>query len=383
MIYPSNPPILQGSTIGMLGGGQLGRMSLLAGRKLGFSFKVWQPGDTCPAGVLAESTINDDFESIQASHNFANKIDVATVEFENIPVNVLTKLQNKIPIHPKPEILHICQNRKREKTFLKKNNFPCTKFKVVNSINSFLEAIYEIGTPSVLKTADFGYDGKGQVKITENSNFVDIWKNFKAPEGVLESWVNYQSECSVIVARNNHGQVITYPVIENFHRNHILDFSIYPANIPEKIQKQAKELATELAIQLDLIGIIAVELFFTAEGHLLVNEIAPRPHNSGHLTIENCRTSQFEQHIRAVTGLPLGDTNMHGCAVMMNLLGDLWHSGEPDWKTLLLPGNSSLHLYGKESPKPGRKMGHVTFTGTNIDPLLQQGVKWRNLLTKS
>ena len=375
-----NPSILPGSTIGMLGGGQLGRMSLLAGRHLGFSFKVWQPSESCPAGVIAESTIKEDFESIRGSDLFASEIAVATLEFENIPVEVLKKLQKKIPIYPNPEILNICQNRKREKTFLNKHNFPCAKFKVVNSKSSLEKAIFEVGIPSVLKTADFGYDGKGQIKITENTNFASIWEKFDSSEGVLEAWVDYQSECSVIIARNHYGQIKTYPVIENRHRNHILDFSIYPANIPSKIQKQADELVTELAIQLDLIGIMAVELFYTSGGQLLVNEIAPRPHNSGHLTIEGSRTSQFEQHIRAITGLPLGDTNMHGCSVMMNLLGDLWNPHQPNWKSLLEQGNSYLHLYEKKHPAPLRKMGHVTFTGSRVDPLIQQGIRWKNSL---
>ena len=380
MISQSNPTISPGSTIGMLGGGQLGRMSLLAGRKLGFSFKVWQPGKGCPAGVLAESTINDGFESNKGSDLFASDISIATLEFENIPVKVLKSLQKRIPICPKPEILNICQNRKREKTFLQKNNFPCAKFKVVDSKSSLQKAVFEVGTPSVLKTADFGYDGKGQVKITDDSDLTSIWEEFKSPEGVLEAWVDYQSECSVIVARNSQGQIRTYPVIENRHRNHILDFSFYPANIPSKIQKNADELAIELAIKLDLVGIIAVELFFTSGDQLLVNEIAPRPHNSGHLTIEGSRTSQFEQHIRAVTGLPLGDTYMHGCTVMMNLLGDLWNPTQPNWETLLKPGNSSLHLYGKKYPAPNRKMGHVTFTGSEVETLIHQGILWKNSL---
>ncbi len=353
--------IAPGATIGILGGGQLGRMSILAGRALGYRFRVFDPKADCCAGMVADEVVTANYDDVDALLRFAEGLDAITFEFENVAAEPLAKLAEKLPVHPRPEVLHICQNRRREKEFLRDNDIPCADFRVVDGPDTLAAAVDELGMPCVLKTADFGYDGKGQVKITEAQDWAKLWSAFDAPLGVLEKWIPFSAECSVIAARSSSGELHCFPMAENDHRNHILHRSIAPARIDKAIQVNGEYIARQIAEKLDVVGLIAVEFFLTQEGELLVNETAPRPHNSGHHTIDACVTSQFEQHIRAVCGLPLGGTSLHTPAVMVNLLGDVWH-GEAtrDWSPILQNPRAKFHLYDKGDPHPGRKMGHFT-----------------------
>ncbi|MEM8549976.1 MAG: 5-(carboxyamino)imidazole ribonucleotide synthase [Verrucomicrobiota bacterium] len=353
--------IQPGATLGILGGGQLGRMSILAGRQLGYRFRVFDPKPGGAASMVADGESNAPYDDEVALLTFTQGLDAITFEFENVRAEPLERLAEKLPVHPRPGVLHICQNRRREKEFLRASGLPCADFRVVESLAQLKAAVGELGTPCVLKTADFGYDGKGQVKITDGANLQAVWSEFNAPVGVVEQWIPFEKECSVVAARTAAGEVRCFPMAENVHLNHILHLSICPARIEKSIQACGEALACEIAQKLDVVGLIAVEFFLTREGELLVNETAPRPHNSGHYTIDACATSQFEQHIRAVCGLPLGEPALHTPAVMINLLGDVWHGqAARDWTSVLQHPRAKLHLYDKGEPRTGRKMGHVT-----------------------
>ncbi|MDR0534709.1 MAG: 5-(carboxyamino)imidazole ribonucleotide synthase [Verrucomicrobiales bacterium] len=370
-----------GSTIGLLGGGQLGRMFAISARKMGYGIQVFEPSPNCPTGQVADAEFNAPYSDIAALQKFAANCDVITYEFENIPVSVLDQAGKITPLFPDASILHICQNREREKLFLRASNIPCAPFEVVRSAAELASAFDKIGFPCVLKTADFGYDGKGQVKFKERpANVEETWKQFGAPAGVLEGWVNFSKELSVIVARGRDAAVSVFPVSENIHTNHILDFSIVPARIEEKIQEQARGLAIEIAEKLKLVGLLAVEMFLGANGELIVNELAPRPHNSGHYSFDACVTSQFEQHLRAVCGLPLGSTELLSPVVMVNILGDAWQNHPPHFDQLLANSNVKLHLYGKTDPKPGRKMGHFCVFGPDSEVAYQMAVELKKVL---
>lgn len=362
MATSANQPILPGATIGMLGGGQLGRMSILAGRAMGYRFRVFEPSTSGAAAMVADAETNAEYSNADALSTFAQQCAVVTLEFENVAREATKVIAvEDVEVRPSGEVLHICQNRRREKEFLRGAGIPCVDFRVVADAEEFADAVQALGTPCVLKTADFGYDGKGQVKIDDpNADLAAIWTAHDCPLGVVEAWAHYSTEISVVVARSANGQCDTFPVAENLHRNHILHMSIVPARVAPETLAMAAELATSIAEKLDVIGLIAVELFVMEDGSLLVNEMAPRPHNSGHYTIDACQTSQFEQHIRAVCGLPLGNPQLLRRAVMVNLLGDLWENGEPDWAALLSDPDVKLHLYDKGEPRPGRKMGHFT-----------------------
>lgn len=360
MIFPP-------SNLGVLGGGQLGRMTGIAARRLGYGFHVFEPGVGCPAGQVADREVNAPYSNLDALTDFARQVDLISFEFENIPADVLQHVARSAPIHPDWTVLHTCQNREREKTFLKSCGYPHAPFAVVDSAESLRRAVAEIGIPSVLKTADFGYDGKGQVKITPDTDIDKAWTSLGAPRGVLEGWIHYTCELSVICARTRNGEVNVFPVSENIHTNHILDFSIVPARIDPKIQAEAIDLAASIAEDLKVVGLIAVELFLDRSGKLLVNEMAPRPHNSGHYTFDACVTSQFEQLVRAVCGLPLGSPDLLRPVVMVNLLGDLWRDEPPAWDRILSHPAAKLHLYGKKEARPGRKMGHFCVFGATVD----------------
>ena len=362
--------IRPGSTIGILGGGQLGRMLMLAGRNLGYRFHVFEPKGRCAAGMVADLEVNASYEDIEALKRFAEGVDIITLEFENIPSEVIDILSAIKPVMPGSRALHVCQHRQREKDFLKENGLPCAPFEYADSAESLKQAVHAIGFPCVIKTAAFGYDGKGQVKLNtadEAANCDYIW-NFleNPPRVVVEKWIHHIGEFSVVCARKADGSMITFPMSENIHVHHILHASIVPARITEATQKEGAVLACEIAELLDVVGLIAVELFLEEDGSLIVNEMAPRPHNSGHYTMDGCLTSQFEQHIRAVTDLPFGSVELHRPTVMINLLGDLWQNGEPDWAELLSNPNVKLHLYDKGDARPGRKMGHFTILGDEI-----------------
>lgn len=359
---PGEDWIQPGKTIGILGGGQLGRMTVLAGHALGYRFHVYDPSPNSPAGRVADSATAAAWDDDAALAAFGRSVDVVTLEFENIPVECLRRLEAVVPVRPRPEVLHVCQNRRREKEFLRRAGFPCADFAIVESAEQLADALSGIGGGCVLKTADFGYDGKGQIKIPDPAvvDVAAVWKEFGAPQGVLEKWVEFVAECSVICARSPNGDMRALPLAENEHRRHILHRSIFPSRFDPDLESAARSLAEDIARELQVVGLLTVELFVCSDGRLLVNELAPRPHNSGHFSINGCRASQFEQLVRAVTGLPLADASMHTPGVMVNLLGDVWQDcgSEPDWRVLLGEPGVYLHLYDKGEPRRGRKMGH-------------------------
>jgi 5-(carboxyamino)imidazole ribonucleotide synthase len=352
----SIPP---GGVVGILGGGQLGRMLAIAARRMGYRVHAYEPQPDCPAGQICDVEVNAPYTDSAALEKFARETDVISFEFENIPRTALDTVSELKPVRPRGEALHICQNREREKNFLRSQGFPCAPFQVVDSAETLASALAEIGTPSVLKTADFGYDGKGQLKIPGPADAAELWHRFGAPRGVLEQWIPFEAELSVVCARGLDGTVLPFPCSENIHENHILDLSIVPARFAPEIAQRAEKIAAAIAEALDVVGLIAVEFFLTRDGELLVNELAPRPHNSGHFSFDACVTSQFEQQLRAVCGLPLGSPELLRPVVMWNILGDLWKNGEPDWSVVLREPRAKLHLYGKSEARPGRKMGHV------------------------
>ncbi len=358
--------------VGVIGGGQLGRMLALAARRMGIRTVIWTGGLEAPAVEVADEVIDQPFDDLTALKDFCSRITVATVEFENIPRETLETVARCAPLHPSPRAVTICQNREREKNFLRENNIPHTWFAVVSNAAELAAAMRELGGPGVLKTADFGYDGKGQIKLEGDEDPEKIWAAFDAPRGVLEAWVPFEKEISIMIARGADGYSVTYDPAENRHRHHILDVSIVPARVSSAVALEAASIARRIVEALDYRGIIGVEFFLKADGELLVNEMAPRPHNSGHHTLDACVTSQFEQQLRAVIGLPLGSTRLLNPVVMLNLLGDFWENETtpPNWLPLLEDGEASLHLYGKRRAIGRRKMGHANFLGTTPEAAL-------------
>jgi 5-(carboxyamino)imidazole ribonucleotide synthase len=364
-------PVFPGGVVGVLGGGQLGRMLGQAARRMGYGFRVYEPELDCPASAVADMAVAESYENAAALREFVGGVDVLTLEFENIPSSALEDAAGAMPVRPSPHVLHICQNREREKQFLSANGFPCARHVVVTSAAEAAAAAAVTGFPCVLKTADFGYDGKGQRKIHNAAEAAEAWTQLSADRAVIEEWVDFRSEISVVCARGLDGRVECFPASENIHRHHILDRSIVPARIDPGVAREAQRLATALARELDVRGLLAVEFFVRRDGSLLVNEMAPRPHNSGHFTLDACVTSQFEQQLRAVCGLPLGSSRLLSPVVMVNILGDAWETGEPDWNALLSDPDVRLHLYGKREPRAGRKMGHFTVVKPDLEEALR------------
>jgi len=359
----SNKTILPGGTIGILGSGQLGRMLALAAREMGYRVHVYSPGTDTPAGHIADREICGAYDDAEKIRDFASQVDVVTFEFENVASAASDTAAEVTLVRPAGAVLHITQQRLREKNALKKHGFPVPGFAEVDSLNDLKQAAETLGIPAVLKTASFGYDGKGQQKVMPGDSLDTIFANLGGAQGIYEAFVDFEKEVSVVAARNSLGEFKAFPVFENVHANHILDVTFAPADIGAALAKQAGELAAGIFEALDVVGVMAVELFVTKTGELLVNELAPRTHNSGHLTIDACVTSQFEQQVRAICGLPLGSTELKAPAAMANLLGDLWAGGEPDWAAALGDSNVKLHLYGKAEARAGRKMGHLNVTG--------------------
>lgn len=366
-------PLLPGGTIGILGGGQLGRMSAMAARRMGYKVKTFDPAATACAAAIADTHVAAAWTDEAALQRFAQGCDRVTLEFENIPPATVDFVARTVPSHPSANVLAICQNRRREKEFLHATGVPCAPFAVVTSLAELQQAVQTIGFPCVLKTADFGYDGKGQVKLpNEQADLAAAWAKFAGSAGVLEAWIPFQLEISVLVARTIDGRTAVYDPAENIHRNHILHLSLSPARISEAIAQEARTLALAIADKIGLVGLLAVEMFVHA-GHIMVNELAPRPHNSGHQTFDANETSQFEQHVRAVCGLPLGGTKPLQPSVMLNLLGDLWRGCvAPDWLPVLADPSAKLHLYDKGQAAPGRKMGHITVTAPTLAEALRR-----------
>ncbi len=352
-------PILPGAAIGVLGSGQLGRMLTFAARRMGYRVHVYSPDSDSPAGRVANEEWSASYEDLDAACEFARSVDVVTLEFENIPAATVEALSALVPVWPGVEALQVTQNRLREKEFLRGAGFPVAPFRAISNRNALDAALDEIGTPAVLKTAGFGYDGKGQTRISTPDEADAAWESLGG-EAVLEAWVDFEAELSVVAARGVDGAFAHYGAVRNVHSRHILDLTVAPAGVPSEVEAEAVEITHGVFEQLDIVGTACVEFFLTANGGLLVNEIAPRPHNSGHWTIDGAATSQFEQQLRAVCGLPLGSTHRPRPAAMTNLLGDLWKDGEPNWTAALKIPDVNLHLYDKKEPRPGRKMGHLT-----------------------
>ncbi|MCI0524918.1 MAG: 5-(carboxyamino)imidazole ribonucleotide synthase, partial [Acidobacteria bacterium] len=349
-----------------------GRMFAIAARRMGYRVHTFSPETDTPTGQVADVEIKAHYDDLIAVRGFASDVDVVTFEFENVPAAMAQAAAECAPVRPSGAVLHITQNRLREKTFLRERGFPLTPFKAVSSLDDLKAGLNEFGYPSVLKTAGFGYDGKGQTMITSPGQAEAALASAGKQEMVLEAWVDFTCELSVIGARGIDGCFTNWGVIQNDHRDHILDVSTAPANLSPEISRESVEITRAALEQLDVVGVLCVEFFLTTDGRLLINELAPRPHNSGHLTFDACVTSQFEQQLRAVCGLPLGSTELLRPAAMANLLGDLWpcvrgEAGEPDWAAACAFPNVKLHLYGKLAPKPGRKMGHLTAMAENAD----------------
>lgn len=352
--------ILPNSTIGLFGSGQLGRMFAIEARKMGYRVHTFSPESATPTGQVADIETCAPYDDLLAVRTFAQSVDVVTFEFENVPAATVETAAEFADVYPKGEILHTTQNRLREKTFLASKGFPVTPFRHIITIDELRTAAGELGTPCVLKTAGFGYDGKGQSKIASPDDIDSAFAALKGAEAVLEAFVAFEKEVSVVCARDQRGNFAHYGVIENEHKNHILDVSFAPAIVSVEVRDQAVEIARNIADTMDYVGTLCVEYFLSGDGKLLVNEMAPRPHNSGHLTFDACVTSQFEQQLRAVCGLPLGSTDFYRPAAMANLLGDVWEDGEPNWAAAAAMPNVKMHLYGKLEPRVGRKMGHLT-----------------------
>jgi len=361
---------LPGSTIGMLGGGQLGRMFTMAARSMGYEVIVLDPDPDSPAGKLATDHVCANYSDQTALDYLAKTCNVITTEFENVPATTLEALASSCPVRPGAKAVMITQDRIHEKTFLRDNGFPTAPFAIINNESDLAAGLQTVQAPAILKVSRFGYDGKGQYAIESENDLCAAWQALQGNESVLEQRVPLDREVSVVLARGINGQTMTYPVAENIHESGILDVSMVPARIDDHVASQVVKMASNIATALDYVGVMAVE-FFISHGKILVNEIAPRPHNSGHYTLDATVTSQFEQQVRAVCGLPLGDTRLLSPVVMINLLGDLWHDGKPPaWNALLSHSNAKLHLYGKREARPGRKMGHYNVLAPELESAL-------------
>ncbi|MBN4074199.1 5-(carboxyamino)imidazole ribonucleotide synthase [bacterium AH-315-D21] len=371
-----------GSTIGIIGGGQLGRMLAIAARQMDYKTIVLDPDPECPAGQVTDGQIVDAYANRNAARDLARAADVVTYEFENVDADSVSAAAELKPVHPSTSVLRITQHRLHEKNALLKAGIPVAPFRPVESLGDLREAADNLGYPLVLKTATMGYDGKGQAIITREEDIKISYDllNRKDAELIVEQFIPFTMEISAICARTAEGQTATFPISENVHRNHILDISIVPARIPDDVATNARLLAVDIAEHLKVVGLIAIEMFVTKENELLVNELAPRPHNSGHYTMDGCDTSQFEQLVRVLAGMPIAEPRLHSPTVMVNLLGDIWEDtgGDPDWERALEMPGVSLHLYGKKEPRQGRKMGHLNVVADTVEDALYIATEARN-----
>ncbi|MCE2725221.1 MAG: 5-(carboxyamino)imidazole ribonucleotide synthase [Planctomycetaceae bacterium] len=374
----SASPILPGSTLGILGGGQLGAMFAVAAKRMGYRVEAISDVADCPAARVCDRVHVGGYADAAFLARAAATLDVVTFEFENVPAAAGRALAAVVPVRPHPDVLFTTQDRAREKAFLVTHGFACAAHRIVRSRDDLQAAMRDLGLPAVLKTAAFGYDGKGQAKLATAADLDPAWATLSAgPDGprelVLESWIDFDCEISVVAARGLDGAVAAFAPARNAHAHHILDVSSVPAGLPDDVLAAATGTTERILTALGVVGVACVEFFVTKDGRVLVNEIAPRTHNSGHLTIEACETSQFEQQVRAVCGLPLGSTRQVAPAAMANLLGDCWFTDgtaagrEPDWAAALAVPGVRLHLYGKTEPRPGRKMGHLTAVAASAE----------------
>jgi 5-(carboxyamino)imidazole ribonucleotide synthase len=371
--------ILPGAVLGVMGGGQLGAMFAMAAKRMGYRVEAISDSEDCPADHHADRVHVGAFDDARKLEQIARSLDVLTFEFENVPVEAARAMQQVVPVRPAPEVLWTTQDRAREKAFLTEHGFACAPYRVVRSREELQAAVAALGLPAVLKTAAFGYDGKGQRKIESAADIDAAWESLGPEACVLEGWIDFDCEISVVAARGLDGATAVYEPSRNAHRHHILDVSSAPAGLPGPVIASARDIASRILERLGVVGVACVEFFVTRDGRVLVNEIAPRPHNSGHLTIEACETSQFEQQVRAICGLPLGSTRQHAPAAMANLLGDCWANGEPDWPAALAVPGVSLLLYGKSDPRPGRKMGHLTALAPTVEEAIANVTRARDL----
>jgi 5-(carboxyamino)imidazole ribonucleotide synthase len=372
-----------GATVGVLGGGQLGRMFAIAARRMGYRVHTYSPDSDTPAGQVSDKEYEHAYDDLDAVREFARGVSVVTFEFENVPAAAVEAAAALAPVRPSGTVLHTTQHRLREKTFLSRHGFPVTAFRHVTSRETLASGLAEVGCPAVLKTAGFGYDGKGQTRINSEADADAAFAALGGQEGVLEAFVDFEREVSVVAARGLAGEFAHYGVVENTHSRHILDLSVAPAGVDEGTAGAAVEIAREVLEELDVVGVTCVEFFLTRSGRLLVNELAPRPHNSGHFSFDASLTSQFEQQLRAVCGLPLGSTELLRPAAMANLLGDLWQGGEPRWSAALAFPEVKLHLYGKTDARPGRKMGHLTALASTPAEAARTALAARAALTRA
>ncbi|TXF13291.1 5-(carboxyamino)imidazole ribonucleotide synthase [Pelomicrobium methylotrophicum] len=372
-----------GATLGLLGGGQLGRMFTMAAQRMGYRVAVLDPGLHSPAGDVADEHILADYDDPEGLAHLARSCAAATTEFENVPAEALRFLAQYCVVSPAADSVAVAQDRIREKEFLAGAGFEVTPFAVIREGTELEGFGAGMLYPGILKVSRFGYDGKGQASVAGPAEALRAWRAMGGEPCVLEKRMSLAAEVSVVVARDFAGRVCTFPVAENQHRHGILDVSIVPARVPETLAEQARSVAVAVAQALDYRGVLCVEMFVLGDGRLLVNEIAPRPHNSGHYTLDACVTSQFEQQVRVLAGLPLGDPGLHCPAVMVNLLGDLWAHGEPDWRLVLEHPRAKLHLYGKREARPRRKMGHYTVLADSVEAALSTALAIKERLERS
>jgi len=368
--------ILPPSTLGMLGGGQLARFFVIAAHEMGYKVVVLDPDKKSPAGLLADKHLCAAFDDSEALNEIVLTCAAVTTEFENVPAATLEALADRVPMYPAASAVAICQHRISEKNFLRDNGFPHVPYAEISSekdIPATDSGLY----PGILKVARFGYDGKGQVQVSSAEEALAAFTVFKSEQCILERRLTLDYEVSVVLARDWVGNVAAFPTVENAHCDGILDVSIAPARCSVEVNQLAQTLARRMAEKLGYVGTLGVE-FFVCDGSLYVNEMAPRPHNSGHFTIDACVTDQFEQQVRALCGLPLGDPRLHSNAVMVNLLGEAWTGGNnPEWQALFTQSGFKLHLYGKHEPRLGRKMGHFTVVGNEADLVLKSAMDAR------
>lgn len=373
--------IQPGAMLGLLGGGQLGRMFTMAAHSMGYRVTVLDPAADSPAGNIAERHLCADYLDSDALHELGSTCAGVTTEFENVPAEALRILATQCTVSPDANCVEITQNRIREKEFLVSNGFPITPFSVIRQAADMTCQANKSVFPGILKISQFGYDGKGQVRVNSAAEAVTAFDGMHNLPCVLEQMMQLEGEISVVVARGFDNTITSFPAAENQHKNGILDTSIAPARLPEDIIRQAQQTASQIAVSLNYHGVLCVEFFVLPDGKLLVNEIAPRPHNSGHYTLDACITSQFEQQVRTLCSLPPGSTSIHGSAVMVNLLGEVWQHGSPDWRQVLQYPSARLHLYGKHEARPGRKMGHYTVLAETPETALQLASEIRQSLT--
>ena len=371
--------ILPGATLGLLGGGQLGRMFTVAARTLGYRVTVLDPDPLSPAAEFATGHLTTAYTDPGSLAELARTCAAVTTEFENAPAAALDALADKTVVRPSGASVAIAQDRRREKGFFAEHGFPVGPYASIDSAADIPAALAKVKLPALLKTARFGYDGKGQARIDTRAGLERVFAEWKSVPCVLEEFLALEREVSVILARSADGAIAAFPVAENRHAHGILDISLAPARIPAPLAAEATALAARLAAELRYAGVLAVEMFVVG-GRLLLNEIAPRPHNSGHYTIDACRTSQFEQQVRVLCEMPLGDPSQHTPAVMVNLLGDIWREGAPRWEAVLAHAGAHLHLYGKRDARPGRKMGHVTVCESTLERSLEVAFEIRREL---